>query len=137
MAVLGIGVLGVGAFIVLGSSPSVAQPGGGGGTKKEGLVASMTETTGPPPSGDTIYNIIFGDPGFGGNGGLESFAPDPIDTIADVIAPGDPARKVYASTYMPGYKQPSPPTKKEQRQAEHSFTTRTGGGERDLWIGGR
>ena len=126
---------GLALVMLSGSAPAQIQ-GGSGGTKKEG--ATVTETiTQPGESGGPIYNIVFESPGFPSFGGAGGFAPDPIDTIADVIAPGDPARRVYASTYLPGYRPPAGPTKKEQKTAERGFTSRTGGGEDERWIGGR
>lgn len=129
----GIGIIAVGGIAVIMMSRSSAgpsMPGAGGGgapppeTKKEGY-------------GAPVYNITFGSPGgFGGFGGAGGF-PDPVTTIADTLYPGDPAGHVYASTLLPGYHPPSGPTKKEQITGETGFTSRTGGGEDERWIGGR
>jgi len=157
-ALAGIGIIAVGGIAVLmmsrsSAGPSLGGSGGGGApppvTKKESLdtgTETVTEIITETPISEPapIYNIIFESPfggsggagGFGGSGGAEIF-PDPVDTIADTLYPKDPARKVYASTRLPSYRAPDPPTKKEQNTAERGFTSRTGGGEGDIWIGGR
>lgn len=62
IAILGAGVIGAGALILLGAPQTTAQPGGafGGGSKKEGT--TVTET--PTEPGAPVYNITFPDPGF-------------------------------------------------------------------------
>lgn len=60
VAIIGAGVIGAGALILMGQ-PSTSQAGvvGGGGSKKE-----AEATVGPVTPGDTIYNIVFPDPSF-------------------------------------------------------------------------
>jgi len=73
IAILGAGIIGAGALILMGQ-PQTSQAGGafGGGPskKEEAIVGPVTETTTetvtetPGGLGDTIYNIVFPDPSF-------------------------------------------------------------------------
>jgi len=69
MALIGIGVLGIGSFVIMSQGQPTYQSGGvsGGLSKKE--IIGPTETTetvteAPVGPGDIIYNIVFPDPSF-------------------------------------------------------------------------
>jgi len=69
MAIIGVGVIGAGALILMSQEEPIYQPTGafGGGSKKEeAMIGPVTETVTETPvsPGDTIYNIVFPDPSF-------------------------------------------------------------------------
>jgi len=68
IAILGAAVVGAGALILMSQEEPTYQAGGfaGGGSKKEDATVTGTETVTETPAspGDTIYNIVFPDPGF-------------------------------------------------------------------------
>jgi len=113
--------------ILLGSRGSAGSTGGGIGSAISGFSISQDPTKKEETiagGGDVYYNINFpdapsivlpppnftGNGGYGGNGGRNSFS-----SISSV----------------------PPPTKKEQEIGERGFTSRTGGGELEKWVGGR
>ena len=112
----GIGIIAVGGIAVIMMSRSSADPsmpgaGAGGG----GVPPPETKKESDPQI--PVFNITFPEPNF-------PSIPNPMDYYNQYSTNG-------------GYSPPRPPTKKEQITAETGFTSRTGGGEGNIWIGGR
>ena len=63
IAIIGAGVIGAGALILMGQ-PSTSQAGGGFGGEGSKKEVITSETTSPADPAAPVYNIVFPDPGF-------------------------------------------------------------------------